>query len=162
MNIFKRVFALVPALLFVTALAHAQQFTPITPTTTVAPNVGGVIYTTIIAANPTPGQVCGTYNVSYYNFLTGDMWYCINGGIQPFPSRLRTGVTTNTDLAGFITLSSGAGSYTFLNTSYAVAPVCTATDSTAANAVKASATATVLSVTGTSSDVLAYTCVIRN
>ena len=91
MNIFKRVFALVPALLFVTALAHAQQFTPITPTTTVAPNVGGVIYTTIIAANPTPGQVCGTYNVSYYNFLTGDMWYCINGGIQPFPSRLRTG-----------------------------------------------------------------------
>ena len=161
MNFLKRL-SVLPALLLLATFAHAQQFTPVTPTSTVPPNVGGVIYTTIIAANPTPGAVCGTYNVAYYNYLTGDMWYCVNGGLQAFPSRLRTGTSSNTDLAGFITLSGGAGSYTFANTSYAVAPVCTATDTTAANATKASATATVLTVGGTSTDVLAYTCVVRN
>jgi hypothetical protein len=71
-----------------------------------------------------------------------------------------TGTTSNTDLAGFLTLSGGTQTYTFSAT-YATAPVCTATDTTAANVVKASASTTVLTITGTGTDVVSYICIGR-
>lgn len=73
---------------------------------------------------------------------------------------IATGTTSNTDLAGFITLSGGTGTYTFVAT-YASAPVCIATDTTAVAAVQATATTTVLTVNGTSTDVIAYHCIGR-
>jgi hypothetical protein len=71
-----------------------------------------------------------------------------------------TGTTSNTDLSGFITLSSGSGTYSF-STTHATTPVCTATDTTATNAVKASASTTTLTITGTGTDVIAYICIGR-
>lgn len=73
---------------------------------------------------------------------------------------IATGTTSNTDLAGFITLSGGTGTYTFSST-HVSAPVCVATDTTTAAAVKASASTTVLTLTGTSTDVIAYICMGR-
>jgi hypothetical protein len=71
-----------------------------------------------------------------------------------------TKTTSNTDLAGFLTLSGGMQTYTFSAT-HATAPVCTATDTTAVNAVQASASTTVLTVTGTGTDVVSYICIGR-
>lgn len=73
---------------------------------------------------------------------------------------IATGVSSNTDLAGQITLSSGTGTYTFTAT-YAMAPICIATDTTAAAAVKSSATTTLLTLTGTGTDVINYICIGR-
>lgn len=72
-----------------------------------------------------------------------------------------TGTASNTDLAGKVTLSTGSGTYTFAGT-YATAPVCVATDTTAVNAVKAATSTTVLTLTGTGSDVIAYHCIGLN
>jgi hypothetical protein len=60
--------------------------------------------------------------------------------------------------AGTVTLSSGAGTFTF-PTAYTSAPVCVATDTTAAAAVKASATTTTLTLAGTGTDAIAFVCV---
>lgn len=59
--------------------------------------------------------------------------------------------------AGTVTLASGAGTFAF-PTAYSSAPVCTATDTTAANAVKVSATAAALSISGTGSDTVNFIC----
>lgn len=76
-------------------------------------------------------------------------------------SQLQTNTTSNTDVAGFITLSGGSGLYTFSGT-YASAPVCTTSDTTnVANNVKPVTTNTTLTVTGTGSDVISYICIGR-
>ena len=54
----------------------------------------------------------------------------------------------NTDLAGSVTLSAGAGSYAALKGTYASAPFCVATDSTAAAATRRHFTATTLTLAG--------------
>ena len=51
------------------------------------------------------------------------------------PTQIKTGTASNTDLAGQLTLSGGTATYNFVNT-YTTAPICVATDTTAANAVK--------------------------
>jgi hypothetical protein len=73
---------------------------------------------------------------------------------------IATGTTSNTDLAGFVTLSGGSGTYSF-TTTHATAAVCTATDTTALQPVKASASTTTLTFTGTGTDVIAYICIGR-
>jgi hypothetical protein len=76
-------------------------------------------------------------------------------------AQLQTNTTSNTDFAGYVTLSSGSGSYSFSGT-YATAPVCTASDTTnVANNVKPTASSTTLTLTGTGSDVISYICVGR-
>ena len=72
-----------------------------------------------------------------------------------------TGTSSNTDLAGQLTLLSGTASYTFTG-QYTSAPICTASDTTNINAVKVSATTTGLTVTGSGADVINYICVGRN
>jgi hypothetical protein len=62
------------------------------------------------------------------------------------------------DVAGTATLSSGTVTVTFA-TAFASAPVCVATDQTAANAVKVAPTTTNLVITGTGADVIAYQCI---
>lgn len=94
----------------------------------------------------------------FYNYLTGDFTGCVSGFNLAVPQRLRTGLTANSDMAGTITLASGTGTYTFTQT-YATAPTCIGTDTTAANAVKLAATTTVLTFTGTTTDVINYVCV---
>lgn len=59
--------------------------------------------------------------------------------------------------AGTITLSGGAGSHTF-SVAYSTAPVCTANDTTAANAVKVSSSTTAVTLAGTTTDVIAWSC----
>lgn len=76
-------------------------------------------------------------------------------------SSISTGTASNTDLAGQLTLAAGSATYTFA-ASYTSAPICVATDTTAVNAVKAGVTTTVLTITGTGTDVINYVCVGRN
>lgn len=74
---------------------------------------------------------------------------------------IAVGTTSNTDLAGFITLSGGTGTYNFTAT-HATAPVCVVSETTdATKTVKGSASTTVLTVTGTGTDVIAYICIGR-
>jgi hypothetical protein len=63
----------------------------------------------------------------------------------------------NNDFAGTKTLAAGSGTVTFTR-AYANAPVCVATDTTAVNAVQAATSTTALTLTGTSTDVIAYMC----
>jgi hypothetical protein len=153
-------FSLAALLLATCVLVARQQFTPLTPTSTVPGSTGSLMTETLVLQSPSVNVACGTYNQMYFNGLTGDEFGCVAGLLQAVPVRLSTGTSANTDMAGFITLASGVGTLTFTGT-YATAPVCTATDSTAANAVKASASTTVLSVAGTTTDVIAYTCIKR-
>ena len=57
---------------------------------------------------------------------------------------------------GTVTLASGSGS---VSLAFTHTPICTATDTTAPNPVKATATAKTLAVTGTGSDVISYICI---
>lgn len=59
--------------------------------------------------------------------------------------------------AGTITLSGGSGSHTFAKP-YGAAPVCTASDTTGAAAVKVTSSATAVSISGTGTDVVAWIC----
>lgn len=72
-------------------------------------------------------------------------------------SAIGSGTSTNTDLRGHLTLSSGTATYTFVK-SYTIAPTCVASDTTTTAAVKVSATITTLTLTGTGSDTLNYIC----
>ncbi len=74
---------------------------------------------------------------------------------------VRTGVATNTDLAGQLTLASGTITYTFAGP-YTSAPICTASDTTAVAAVRVTTTTTALTIAGTGTDVINYACVGRN
>jgi hypothetical protein len=83
----------------------------------------------------------------------------LNGTLMPLS--IAAGSTSNTDLAGTITLSGGTGSYRFVTPSIVAAPVCVATDTTAAAPVKVSTTASILTITGTGADVINYICMLR-
>jgi hypothetical protein len=63
--------------------------------------------------------------------------------------------------SGTVTLSSGSGSHPF-GTPYGTAPHCTATDTTAVAAVKAVSSTTAITLTGTGSDVITWTCIPAN
>ena len=74
-----------------------------------------------------------------------------------------TGVATNTDQAGSITLAAGAGSYTFLNTGYTHAPICSMFDfSSQGTAVTFTETVLALTITGTGTHQIYYQCTPRN
>ena len=73
-----------------------------------------------------------------------------------------TGTTSNYDLAGQLTLSGGTASYSFVaSPGYVSAPICTASDTTAANAVQVTVTTSTLTLTGTGTDVIDYICIGR-
>jgi hypothetical protein len=76
---------------------------------------------------------------------------------------LETGTTSNTDLAGQLTVGGGGTvTYSFAGT-YTNAPICTASDTNATPATTgASATTTTLTVAGTAGHVVNYVCVVRN
>lgn len=67
------------------------------------------------------------------------------------------GVAGNSDIKGQLTLSSGTASYFFSN-SYATAPVCTVSDTTAGNIAVPTTSTSQLTITGTGSDVVNYIC----
>jgi hypothetical protein len=71
---------------------------------------------------------------------------------------IRTGTTSNTDLAGQLTLSGGTASYSFAAT-YTNPPYCVVTDNSAVNAVEVVVTASALTITGTGTDKVTYICV---
>jgi hypothetical protein len=73
---------------------------------------------------------------------------------------INSGTSSNTDLAGQVTLSGGTFAYTFTAT-YTHSPICVATDTTAANVVQVVVTTTTLTLNGTSTDVLNYVCIGR-
>lgn len=67
-----------------------------------------------------------------------------------------TGLVPVTAEKGTVALTSGSGS---VSLGFVHTPICTATDTTGPNAVKATATAKTLAVTGTGSDVISYICI---
>jgi hypothetical protein len=117
--------------------------------------------------NITAGQITTntsvTYGIDYSqqlrSGLTGQFTVDLNGNTKL--ASISSGVSTNTDLNGILTLSSGTASYTFTGT-YTSAPVCVASDDTAIAAVKVSVTSTTLTVTGTTTDAVSYICSGRN
>ncbi len=74
---------------------------------------------------------------------------------------IRSGSASNTDFSGQLRLSDGKAMYKFQGR-YQNAPVCTATDTTAANPVRVMATPAALTVTGSGGDVVNYICAGRN
>jgi hypothetical protein len=76
---------------------------------------------------------------------------------------LRTGVSTNTDLAGRVTASGGTATYTFTGT-YITPPVCiTQDDTTIASLLTKTVSATTLTVTTSgATDTVSYICAGRN
>jgi hypothetical protein len=75
---------------------------------------------------------------------------------------IRSGTASNTDLTGRITLSGGTATYTLTET-YTSAPNCLTADATTpANASSVSESTTVLTFTGTGTDVIKYECNGRN
>ena len=114
-----------------------------------------------VAGTITNNAACGMIGAMNGTSQIGSLK--VNGGLQFTPAatgQLGTGTASNRDLAGQLTLSTGTATYNFLG-SYGTAPICTCSDVTAANACKASSTTTVLTVTGTGSDVVNYHCVGR-
>jgi hypothetical protein len=80
--------------------------------------------------------------------------------MQPIGQPEFTTTSANTDHRGHLTLALGTATYTFSNQFiYQVAPTCVATDTTTLAPVMASATTTVLTLTGTGTDVVNYICV---
>ena len=73
---------------------------------------------------------------------------------------IQTNTTSNTDLAGFGTMTAGTFTYSFLGT-WISAPICVATDTAAANAVRVQTSTSTLTITGTSGDTVNYVCVAR-
>ncbi len=81
-------------------------------------------------------------------------------GVVTAPS-VRSGVSTNTDLDGVLTLAGGTASYTFTGT-YTTAPICVVSDTSALAASRPVVTTTTLTITGTGTDVVSYICTGRN
>lgn len=91
-----------------------------------------------------------------------------NGQTQVGPTtgtvkNMQSGTSSNSDLDGTLTMSSGTATYTWTGT-YSVHPTCTASDETAIAAVKVTYTSTtsVTFTTSGSSDVIDYHCIGRN
>jgi len=74
---------------------------------------------------------------------------------------ISSNTASNSDLNGTLTLAAGTQTYNFTGT-YVSAPICTASDTTALNVVRVQTTTTVLTVTGTGTDVVYYICSGRN
>lgn len=72
---------------------------------------------------------------------------------------IMSGVSTNTDAVGKVTLSSGSGTYSFIGT-YTTAPMCMFRDiTTPANAVTTqTVSTTTITLAGTGTDVIGYIC----
>jgi hypothetical protein len=81
-------------------------------------------------------------------------------GTVTFPEGIKTGTSSNTDQAGTCILGTSCV-ITFANT-YSVAPICTASDTSNADAVKVVVTATTLTLTGNATDTLDYVCIPRH
>jgi hypothetical protein len=99
--------------------------------------------------------------------VTGTSTYADHGQIREtlngtfIPRSVAVGSTSNSDLAGTVTLSGGTGSYKFVTPSIATAPICVATDTTNAAPVKVSTTTSTLTIAGAGADVINYICVLR-
>jgi hypothetical protein len=100
--------------------------------------------------------------------FSGQIWYRSDSAQLKFQNGnltqqilSSTGTSSNTDVAGQLTLSAGTASYSFLQT-YRSAPICTATDTTSLNAVRASVTTAALTLTGNGADTVNYICWPRN
>jgi len=104
----------------------------------------------------------------WHDTASGAHWYpgcpiSNNASVPDYTAQtVRSGQSGNTDIAGRVTLSTGAGSYSLTQT-YASAPNCLCADvTTPANACAVSESTSALTFTGTGSDVVKYVCVGRN
>lgn len=82
-----------------------------------------------------------------------------NATVATLGGSLRSGTASNTDMVGLITLTGGAGSYTFVNT-YSTPPVCNFADRTThANTFTWAVSTTAITISaGTGTDVIQYQC----
>jgi hypothetical protein len=120
----------------------------------------GVTGVATLASNATVGGTLGVTGAETVGgVLTVSGSKITLGGLQT--SKIQLGTTGNTDLAGLISLTAGAGTYTFGGV-FANAPICVGTDTTALNPVKVTTTTTTITVAGTGSDFVDYVCIARN
>ena len=113
-------------------------------------------------------QAAALNNGSSGDFLKFLQWYgagpISNDVANPdyTATTIRSGSASNKDVGGRITLAAGTATYTLTGV-YATAPVCfTADATTPGNASSVSETSTVLTFTGTGTDVIKYHCIGRN
>lgn len=146
-----------------------------TPGSVTTGNGGGangaldLLGTTSGTVTVTVGAVAGTWALQLPadDGLPGQVLQTDGAGVStwvyPGSSALRTNTASNTDLAGQLTVGGGGTiTYTFTQT-YASAPVCVSSDTdTIPNITGASASTTVLTVTGSVGHVVNYICVGRN
>jgi len=100
-----------------------------------------------------PGDIgVGLASSRFFKIYSGHLMFASNKG-----QHIQTQAANN-DLAGVVTLSTGAGTHSF-TTAYTAAPVCVCTDQTSAAAVQCSTSTATLTVAGTGSDAIAYVCI---
>lgn len=134
-------------------------------------NTDGILLSNVRAENGTRGCIDDTVTREIFscNGAGANYFYSVGGTLQNSSPTFDSGIRVRSLYlasgtpyisAGTITLSGGSGSHKF-TTSYPTAPTCTATDSTADNPVRVTATTTAVSVTGTGGDVISWICTPR-
>lgn len=140
----------------------------VTGTATFAGNetIAGTL--SVAGATSLPGGISGATAITGATTVTGTLGttdnVTVGGTTLAFTNGASEHVATgalNSDLSGFLHLSAGTATYTFAAT-YATNPICVATDTSALNPVKATASTTVLTITGTASDTVDYVCLAQN
>jgi hypothetical protein len=130
----------------------------------------------VTGATTLPGGISGATAIAGNTSITGTLSTTGNATVGGTAVTLTGGAGThiaagnlNTDLAGFLLLTGGTATYTFVGGSvggaYLHRPFCVASDSSsslATNPVNAYATTTTLTVTGTSGDSADYVCIVQN
>lgn len=110
--------------------------------------------------------VPSAFRFFFGDVTTSDIYLQKNGanvlGMSGAMGGLGTTANTTTSPAGpfdwgSVALSGGAATVTF-SKPFTNAPICIATDATAANAVRVNPTATTLALTGTTTDTIDYAC----
>jgi hypothetical protein len=114
------------------------------------------------AGNIGPKNITGNNGAD--SFCGGYQIGCIfSDNISPsFGPGFSTGTASNSDLAGTLVIGGGGSIARNLSGIFTTAPVCTASDSTAASPVQVGVTTTVLTVTGTAGHSVNYICIGRN
>lgn len=106
-------------------------------------------------------QFLNSYNSTTGLFTAAQPSFSDLSGI-PTLTNIRTGTSSNTDLAGKLTMSAGTGTYTFTGT-YSIAPICIIQDDTSfSGLLTKTVSTTTLTVTAGTSDVIDYICIGRN
>ncbi len=83
-------------------------------------------------------------------------------GTVSIPNAVKTGTSANTDQAGTCTLGTNCSPARSFAATYASAPICVCSDTSAIQACRVQVTTSALTITGNAADVIDYLCIPRN